>query len=256
MPTTLPIPSVIVEDENASRRSLRLLLERFCPDIDIVGEAIDVGEATELIKAKTPDLVFLDIKLSNQSGFDLLEIFRPLPFQVIFTTAYDQFATRAFRYAALDYLLKPIHYEDLVQAVERFKSRPTMPVADQQIDTLSHNLRSLPPKVALPTREGFHFIELDNVVRCEADSNYTRFHLESGKKVLASKSLKTYEGILTEGGFFRVHRSHLINIKFIERYRKGKNAELEMTNGDVLTVAPFRRELFETFLDQYIKGLL
>lgn len=248
------IKALIVEDEDASRKSLRLLLEKFCPEIEVMGEAINVEEASQIVRTQHPELVFLDIKLSEDNGFRLLDAFQPLPFKVIFTTAYDEFATKAFRYSVLDYLLKPIHFDELIQAVEKYKSGESLQLAAQQLDTLAHNLKNLPPRVALPTKEGFQFVELEAVVRCEADSNYTRFYLSSSKKILTSRSLKVYEDMLASAGFFRIHRSHLINMKFLDRYRRGKHPEVEMADGAVLALAPFRKELFESYLDMYVKG--
>jgi len=226
------LKTIIIDDEPDAIESLTVLLSEFIEGIDLVGAAEGIGSAYELIKKAKPQLIFLDVNMKDGTG-------------LIFVTAYDQYAIKAFKYAALDYLLKPIDLQELRSAVERAKKL----ILDN--NTLDYQfVKSIykdpfPAKLALPDLEGFDLIEINKIIRCEGHNNYTTFVLDGGKKYVVSKTLKEYESILTQHGFLRVFQSHLINTKYIQRYIKGRGGTVIMSDG---VSVPVSRDKKETLL--------
>ncbi len=237
--------AVIIDDEMASRKSLANLVEKYCEGIEITGMADGVESGHEAIQALEPDLVFLDIQLRDGTGFDLLERQRSASFQVIFTTAYNEYAIRAFKFSAIDYLLKPIDFEELENAVRRAVhqrrqySKATISPIIERLRTFNHNN----PTITIPTEETIEYLKVSDIVRLEAHSSYTILHVMDGKRIVSSKTLKTYEGLLNEFQFFRTHQSHLINTKRIRRYLRRENA-IEMNDGSLIPLSRRRRDLF------------
>ncbi len=245
------IRSVIVEDERKGREFLRELLERYCPQIELVGEADSVAAAVPLIAAQRPDLVFLDVEMPVDNGFRLFDQVDQVDFDVIFVTAFDQYAVKAFEYSAVDYVLKPIRVSKLKQAVEKVKERRDGGTRSRSAEALQESRRSDFQKIVLPSQSGYQFVRLDEIIRCEADSNYTHFFLTDGRRLLVSRTLKHVEELLGERDFFRIHQSHLINLRHVRSYLKGRSGQIEMDDGSVLDVSVRRKAA----LMERIKGL-
>lgn len=235
------IKAIIVDDELGARESLSKMIEKNCKQLEIVAKADSAQAAFEAITNKQPDLVFLDIEMPNGNAFDLLEKFKEINFNIIFTTAYDHYAIKAIKFSAVDYILKPIDPEELVEAVKRFeKKHQGQPnVLDKQFKTLLSNVRpeNKLKKVGIPDGDGLIFINLSDIVRCESDGNYTFFILTSGKKIIASRTLGEYEQMFTEDNFFRIHRSHLINLQHVKKYIKGEGGYVIMSDDSQVEVS-------------------
>jgi len=238
------IRAVIIDDEQESRNIILNILNEYCDDLTVVGQADDVKSGIRVITDKKPDVVFLDIQMPDGSGFDLLEQTKHLEFQVVFITAYDQFALKAIKFSALDYILKPIDPQQLIEAVKKVRKN------EMDIDTLTRKIQTLLrnkngfQRITLPTFEGYRFVNIKDIVRCEADSNYTNFYLSSGEKILVTKTLKEYDDILSGLDFIRVHQSHLVNIKYVDRYIKGEGGTIVMSDGSSVNVSRRRKEDF------------
>ena len=237
--------AVIVEDEKRSREALTGLLKRYCKNLKVVGEAENVREGLEVIRQQNPDVVFLDIQMPDGSGFKLLEQIKHINFDVIFTTAYDQFAIKAIRYSALDYLLKPIFPNDLVNAVNKAEKNKQAQKSTDNIKVLLENINRPPaesPKIILSTFEKINVIKVDEIIRCESDNYYTMFYFTNGKRLLVSKTLKEHDELLSEHNFIRPHKSHLINVKYIKSYLKTDGGVILMENGSKIPVSRRKKE--------------
>lgn len=200
-----------------------------------------MDEAVDLIRRTDPELVFLDIEMPVQNGFEIFEQVGQVNFDVIFTTAFDQYAVKAFEYSAVDYLLKPIKIRKLVAAVDKVRDKVDRRSREGRLETLRQNLGQDFRKVVLPTQEGYQFLQIDRIIRCEADSNYTNFFLADGSRVFVSKTLKLVEGLLNDRDFFRIHQSHLINLRHMVKYIKGKSGQVQMADGSLLDVSVRRK---------------
>ncbi len=234
------IKAVVVDDELGARESLSKMLEKNCKQIEIVAKADSMLSAFEAITNKEPDLVFLDIEMPNGNAFDLLEKFKNINFNIIFTTAYDHYAIKAIKFSAIDYILKPIDPEELVQAVKRFEERiGEKTTLDKQFKTLLSNVRpdNKLKKVGIPDGDGLIFINLSDIIRCDSDGNYTFFILTSGKKIIASRTLGEYEQMFADDNFFRIHRSHLVNLEHVKKYIKGEGGYVVMTDNSQVEVS-------------------
>ncbi|WP_353779458.1 response regulator [Winogradskyella sp. 3972H.M.0a.05] len=243
----MSLKAVIVEDEKHSRETLKSLLEEFCIGIEVIGLAATVNEAVELIKSKKPDVIFLDIELQTGTGFDMLNQVSHLNFEVIFTTAFEQYAIKAVKFSSLDYLLKPIDLEELQEAVNKAQTKKNQKVYKKQLETLMLNLKEQKPKlnkICLATSEGFEFIEVHDIIYCKAEGSYTAFILKNSEKLLVSKHLKEYENLLLEQGFMRVHNSFLINLKEVKKYVKADGGYIIMNNNDTVSISRSRKEDF------------
>ena len=231
---------ILVDDEKRVRNSLKSVLEIYYPAATVIGEAEDILEAKELILRLNPDVVLLDIKMPGGTGFDLLKQLMPFSFKVIFITAFDQFAIQAFKYSAIDYLLKPIIPDELVAALD--KSAEILNVTDETLkfDNLLDNFSQLTrdlKKIVLNTQDKIHIVGITEIVRCESDANYTTFTLLNKKPVVMSKPLKEYDEMLTPFGFFRSHHSHLVNLSMIDRIDKKDGGVLIMKDNSEAMVS-------------------
>lgn len=214
--------AIIIEDEPNSRELLQNLLKIYCPEVEVISWADTVQGGYSAIKNQKPDLIFLDIKLSDGSGFDLLKMIDNITFQLICITAYQEFAVRAFQFSAVDYLLKPISPEMLIKAVDKASKRHERP--KMEIETLIENYQhSQNKKLIVKTNPKIYAISLNEIVRMEADSSYTTIFLKNGHKIMAAKQLKEYEELLSTDGFMRVHQSHLINLEHLFYVNKSQN---------------------------------
>ena len=241
------IRTLLIDDEIDSIRILQRLLEDYCPQVYIVGTASGVEDALELIRETKPDLVLLDIEMSQGNAFDLLNQLQPLDFQVIFVTAFDNYAIRAFKYSAVDYLLKPVDIDDLRSAIGRVQTDPEPLDLAQQMRILLENVGMLQlsqQKMAIPTITGLIFIPVQDVIRFEAKGNYTTIYLTNGEPIVATRTIKDYEEVLPENIFCRIHISHIINLSRIQKYQKGRGGSVIMEDGSVIEVASRRREEF------------
>jgi two-component system LytT family response regulator len=240
--------TIIVEDDVKHIRSLKKMVHEHCPQIEIVGEAKNVTDAYKLINELGPDLVFLDIILHKQTAFDLLDKLMPFDFEVIFITSYEKYTLKAIKYAALDYLIKPLVVKELQAATKKAVKRIFEKYVNHQLDLLMTNVKAvqnnLNQKIAVPTVEGFVFIQMQDIIRCEAHGAYTYIFTNKKDKVIASKNIKEYEEILPKNFFFRIHNSHLININRMLRYNKGRGGTVTMEDGTQIEVASRRRGEF------------
>ncbi len=239
------IRSIIIEDEKKSRDVLKSLLERYCSNVEILAEAEGVRDGVEKINKYKPDVIFLDIQMPDGSGFRLLEKLKNIDFDIIFTTAFDQYAIRAIKYSALDYLLKPISPDDLIVAIEKVRQRKLGKQINQNIKVLLENINKPeeePPKIVLSTSDKIHVVDIDNIVRCESDNYYTRFFFKQGDPILISKTLKENEELLKEHNFIRPHKSHLINIKYIKAFLRVDNGYIQMIDDSRIPVSRRKRE--------------
>jgi two-component system LytT family response regulator len=246
------IKALIVDDEKSSRDTLRGFVENYCKEIQIVDEAETAEEGITQIKKLQPHLIFLDIELPLGSGFDLLEACKQANFEVIFTTAHDQYALQAIKVCALDYLLKPISATDLINAVAKIRQRRFSGTTTRQIGAFVENISNLNKQlsnIVLPTFDGFIVVKICDIIRCEADKNYTFFILTSNEKILVSKTLKEFEELLHDMDFIRVHQSHLINVSHVQRYIKGSGGYVKMSDDSIIEVSRRKKELLmERFL--------
>src|SRR5882724_5652311 len=217
--------SVIIDDEPKNVRILRNMLEEFCPLVNIAAEAGDANKGIEAILQAKPDLVFLDIEMPYGSAFDMLDKLYPVNFEIIFVTAFNSYMLKAFRYSALDYLLKPVSIEELKLAVNKAASKVNIKTLNLQLHNLLENLRksqTIPAKLAIPSQDGLEFLPVEDILRCEAQGGYTFFYTRSGDKVISVRNIKEYEELLPDSIFFRIHNSHLINLNFVKKYHKGR----------------------------------
>jgi two-component system LytT family response regulator len=242
--------TLIIDDEPSVRNTLNGLLKRTCPQVSIVGEAHSVATGIRAIMEKSPDLILLDIKMDDGTGFDLLNHFENINFKIIFVTAYEEFAIRAFDFSAIDYLLKPINPEKLVKAVknvELLKSKDfstQLNALRENIDTHGGAIK----KIILKNQESIHLLNVDDIIHCESDGSYTVFETFDNYKIVVSKNLKEYDALLSQSGFLRLHRSHLINLKHIKRFDKHDGGYIVMSNGSQIPVSTSGRErLLELF---------
>lgn len=250
------IRCAIIDDESKARETLYEMLKLYCSNVEVIGEAKDVTSGYELINRTEPELVLLDIKMPDGSGFDLLNMFDEINFKVIFITAHEEYAIKAFKFSALDYLLKPIDPTELEEAIEKIEdAADSADFTDKQFSTFKENYYQQAPledkKIILKTQENIYVIDLKDVVRCKSEKNYTYFYFNNREKIVVSKTLKDYEEMLGDFGFMRVHRSHLINLKYIDRFEKMDGGMIIMSDGSKVEVSHRKKDQ----LLSYIMGL-
>ena len=242
--------TVIIDDEAHIRRSLSRMLAEECPNVEIAGYADGVENGLKAIEKYHPDLVLLDIKMNDGTGFELLRRAKPINFRVIFITAFEEFAIQAFRFSAIDYLLKPVNADDLSEAIQKATQNIDHDFANQ-IKVLEENLNAKNPnekKIVLKTSNAIWIVKTREILYCEADLSYTKFFLSNGKTILVSGNLMEFEEILRESGYFRAHKSFLVNLSEIVRFEKGDGGFLVMSNDDRVPVASRKRdELMDLF---------
>lgn len=238
--------AIIIDDELKGRSALRQKLSDYCPQVQVLGEADDGDEGLALIEKSHPDIIFLDIEMPRMNGFEMLHHVREKQFHLIFTTAYDQYAIKAIKYAAFDYLLKPVDIDELKTAVEKAGQVKRENATHDKLVALEQNLsdRFHLHKIAIPTMEGLSFYNFNDIVYLQAKSNYSTIVFKDQPRILTSRSLGDYEDVLPSESFFRSHHSYIINIHHIRRYIKGDGGQIEMTNGDVVDVSRSKKEEF------------
>ena len=247
------ITCVIIDDENNCIEMMEWLLRTYAPNMKIEATCTSAEAGIEAINKHRPDVVFLDIEMPRMNGFDMLEQFDKLFFDVVFTTAYDQFAIKAFKYSALNYLLKPVDPDDLMDTIRRLEERKTVPSRDQ-IQLLVDSVRNIKPttsRIALTTNDGMIFVSTQDIVFCEAESNYTSIMLANGKKIMVSKVLKEIDEALAGPDFFRVHNSYLINLNHIKKFVRGDGGYVVMDNETVISISRSRRQEFMELFSKF-----
>ena len=239
------INTVIVDDEKKGRELLQILLREHCPAVNVVGVAEDISKALDLINLLDPDLIFLDIQMPGGSGFDLLEKIGERKTHVIFVSAYHEHAIKAFKFSAIDYLLKPVDEEELVKAVKKAETLITKPQAPKDNKLPKANVAiDRNKRLALSTNLGLVFVEISDIERCEAAGKYTVCFLTDGKEIIVTKNLKEFEDVLSGYNFIRVHHSHLINLEYIKQYHKGRGGYVMMKSGNTITVSQRKKDEF------------
>jgi two-component system, LytTR family, response regulator len=239
------IKAIIIDDEENNCLNLKSMLHRYCPNVDVMGFAQSASSGLELINSLSPDLVFLDIEMPGKSGFDLLQMTGSHNFNIIFVTAFDKYAIRAIRFSAIDYLLKPVDYKELVMAVNKVAERLSNKSNTHQVyaNYLENIKNSIPErKIALNTANRTLFAKVKEIIRCEGENNYTHVYLSNGEKILVARTLKDFEELLEDSGFIRVHQSHLVNKEHIRSLEKKDGGHLVMSDKSVVYISRQRKE--------------
>ncbi|MBN2237773.1 MAG: response regulator transcription factor [Bacteroidales bacterium] len=251
------IRTIIVDDEIRARETIHAMLEIYCSEaVEVIGEAKNVASGIEIIKKLKPDLVLLDIKMPDGLGFDLLARYGNIDFKVIFITAFEEYAIQAFKFSAIDYILKPIEPDELIKAINRVKDlvRVTTPNSmDLQFETFMANMQNNSgeeKKLVLKTTENIHVIPINEIVALSSDRNYTRFYFLERPNIIVSKTLKEFENMLVDYGFMRVHRSHVINLKYIDRFDKSDGGYAVMRGGLRMEVSHRNKESLFAFFEK------
>ena len=245
--------ALVIDDENRTRDLIAKMINSFGLDIVAIPAGESVASGIKAIEEHHPDIVFLDIQMPDGTGFDLLRSIPNKSFEVIFITAHEEFAIKAIKFSALDYILKPVDADELKNAVEKALNSIGSKKEESQFDALQMNIQpNQKRRLVLKTQESVHVIELDNIIRCEADRNYTSFYLVGGKKILVSKTLKDYETLLSGHNFLRVQQSHLINLDYVARYDKGNGGSVVMKDDSEVPLSPAKRDIFFKILDNLL----
>ncbi len=234
--------AILIDDMPQALQVLRADIADVAPEIEIIGTADSVVSGVKLLMKESPDLLFLDIQLGDGTGFDILEILPEINFKIIFTTASDEYALRAFRFAAVDYLLKPIDLDELKNAIARAQTQ--LGTTTERLDVLKDTFRKpdeLPTRMCLHTQDKIEVVDIQYVVRCESSDNYTIFYFESGQKLMVTRTLKTFEKQLSKHQFFRSHQSHLVNLQYLQSFVRTEGGYLLLKNGDQVPVSVRKR---------------
>ncbi|MFT3980043.1 MAG: LytTR family DNA-binding domain-containing protein [Ferruginibacter sp.] len=242
------IKAILIDDEQLSRNTLKKMLALYCPTVEVIGEFENAITATAGLQTIQPDLVFLDVAMPGKSGIDFLRSLKQIDFEVIFVTAHDKYILQAIRFAAVDYLQKPVEKDQLMTAVQNAEKRISQKILSQQLQTFLYNLK---PKanqqemqLCIPSLKGFQVVQVSDIIYCEAENTYTNIHFSNNKKILASRQLLDYEVMLQDFQFFRIHKSYLINMKHIKEYQKGEGGFVVTSNNQTLEVSRRKKEGF------------
>jgi two-component system LytT family response regulator len=249
------IKAVLIDDDKNLREGMKSLLKRFAPNISIIGEADNVSSGVEVLEKLQPQVVFLDIQLNDGTGFDILEKLaernNAITCNVVFITAHEQYAIKAFRFSALDFLLKPVDPEELQIVIQKIEAVLEKKTDYSHIDLLLENIRKNVDnfkRIALSTSDGIHLFDISDIIRCESEDNYTRFFIRNNKPILISKTLKEYEEMLKEHNFERIHQSHLINLSYLKSYIKKDGGYVVMTDDSHLPISQRKKERLQHIL--------
>lgn len=251
------IKTILVDDEPRGLSSLRKLLEFNCPELEIIAACNSADEARQKIEQLKPQLVFLDIAMPEKTGFDLLHELGEIPFEIIFVTAHNDFMLQAFRFSAVDYLLKPVEDNLLIEAVKRAARKIGEKSTNSNLETLLFNLQSREGgqklKMCIPSIKGFQVIKLSEIIYCEASGNYTNFHFTERPLICASKPIHEYETLLEDCGFVRIHKTFLINMEHVKEYQRGEGGYVIMSNGAQVEVSRRKKDLLMTKMKEFYK---
>lgn len=251
------IKAVLIDDDGNLREGMKVMIAQYAPEIQIIGEADSVKSGTELMEAAKPDIAFLDIMMNDGTGFDILEKLNErlgnVTSHIIFITAHEEFAIKAFRFSALDFLLKPVNPDDLQSVLRKIKNVIHQNTDNRNIGLLLENIQKKTDsfkKIALSTSDGIHLFEIKNIIRCESVDNYTKFHFKNHKMVMISKTLKEYEELLSDQGFERIHQSHLINLNELKSYIKKDGGFVVMSDDSQLPVSQRKKERLQELINK------
>ena len=247
------INAILIDDEVTGLETLRLAIEKYCPDVVIKGTYSSPQKGLEGIREVNPDLVFLDVQMPQMSGFDVLQQAAPATFDVIFVSAHDQYAIKAIKFSALDYLLKPVDVDELIHAVKKVKERLNHKTYFYQYQSVLNNIQLRSGKIeklAVPSLEGIDFFNTQDIIYCKADGSYTAIILKNNQHVLVCKNLKDFENILMDSGFCRVHHSYLINLRHVQKYIKGEGGYVILTDNHHVDISRRKKEEFLALLDK------
>jgi two-component system LytT family response regulator len=251
------LKTILVDDEPRGLSSLRKLLEYNCPNVEVVAMCSNADEARLVIGEMQPQLVFLDIAMPEKTGFDLLNEIGKASFEVIFVTAHNDFMIQAFRFSCVDYLLKPVDDDLLIDAVNRAVQRAEEKRSSENLETLLYNLRAKESgqklKICITSMKGFQVVKLVDIVYCEANRNYTNFHFENQKSVCASKTIYEYESLLEDSGFVRIHKSFMVNLEHVKSYNRGEGGTVTLSNNMELEVSRRKKDFFLGKMKEYYK---
>lgn len=248
------IKAILIDDDHHLRTGLKALLERYTDDIAIIGEAESVKTGIEAVQKYKPQVIFLDIHLSDGTGFDMLEKLATLgriKAHIVFITAHEQYAVKAFKFSALDFILKPVDFEELQHTIAKIKEVVNQNSSFEHIDLLLENIRKKVDnfrRIALSTSDGIHLFDVADIIRCEAKVNYTQFYIKNHKPVLISRTLKEYEEILSEHGFERVHQSHLINLSYLKSYIRSDGGYVIMSDNSTIPIAQSKKDKLQELI--------
>jgi two-component system LytT family response regulator len=241
------IRAVIVDDEKLARDVIYNYLIDYCPDVEVIAQASTVKTAYAAIAKTSPDLVLLDIEMPDGNGFDLLKMFDRIDFKIIFITAYSEYAIKAFRFSALDYLLKPVKIDELIEAVAKVRTSEPNGISAEIINSLLSNLRSGSPRqstLIIPNLKGFEVLKVNDIIMCQADGYCTNFHLSGNRKVVSSKNLKHFDGLLEDQNFLRVHHSYLVNLDQVTGYTR---------QGEILLSEGLKAYLGDSYKSEFVR---
>jgi two-component system, LytTR family, response regulator len=245
------ITALIVDDEVDGREAIELAIEKYCPEVSIAGIFATAESGIAGIRQIQPDLVFLDVQMPQMSGFDVLQQLSPITFEVIFVSAYDRYAIKAIKFSALDYLLKPVDVDDLIQAVKKVKERLSSRNNSYQYQSVLNNIQAKSgklEKLAIPSANGIDFFNTGDIIYCRADGSYTTIVLKGQQNCLVSKNLKDFENLLAESGFCRVHHSYLVNLAHVQKYIKGEGGYVMLTDGHHVDISRRKKDEFLALL--------
>ena len=244
----MKLQAIIVEDEETSREILKKYLDKYCPNVEVVGEASNINDALEIIRHTTLDLVFLDVEMPYGNAFDLLDKVGDRSFETIFVTAYNQYAIEALNAHASYYLMKPISIDDLIKAVDYVWDIKQKEEALQNQVLIPKSIKNIDGKITIPQQDGFEVLSNSDILYCKADDNYTEIYLKNNKRKVVSKTLKYFEEALSGLGFARVHKSYLVDVNHVVKYVKGKGGSVILSNGcEVMVSASKKAELLSYF---------
>jgi len=251
------LKTILIDDEPRGISSMQKLLQINCPEVNVAGSCTNADEAIVMIKSMQPDLIFLDIAMPVKNGFDLLKELKGFHFEVIFVTAHNQFMIEAFHFSAIDYLLKPVEDNLLVDAVSRAKKRIAEKSGDKNVETFLHNLKQKHSpqkmKLCIPSLKGFQVIELDDILYAESSGNYTNLYFLNKPMVCTSKPMHEYEKLLEDAGFVRIHKSILVNLLHVKEYLRGEGGSVLLSNGNELEVSRRKKDVFLVKMKEYYK---
>lgn len=249
--------AIIIDDEDNNRENLKDLLLQHCSEVKVLGMADSAMEGIKLIKKHHPQIVFLDIQMPYGSGFDMLEGIDEIDFEIIFVTAFNQYAIKAIKFSALDYILKPINIEELKNAIDKIGRKLSTREKDSRLNNFLTNINKheSDKKIALPTSDELKFIPVKEIIHCKGDNNYTHIVLTSGEKIMVSKTLKDFEELLEEFNFIRVHQSHLVNIHHVKTFVKTGGGSIIMSNNEQFPVSRQKKEMFIKKMNEVYKSV-
>ena len=248
------IRAILIDDEQHCVDRLSRIINEHCKDSILLMDTFSsYEEGLKGIKKLQPELIFLDVQLEDKTGFDLLKDIDNINFDVIFTTAFEKFAVQAFKFSAIDFLLKPVDSDDLLFAIAKLELKKSKNEKIKQFETLFYNLGTKSKKLCVPTITGFEYLNTEDIIRCESDVNYTTIFLKNNMNLMVAKTLKEFEELLSDYGFYRVHNSHLINTSYIKSYNKGKGGYITLTDNKQIEVSTRRKDDFINYLNHFGK---